>query len=352
MWNPKRILAIVLLIATAVVLVVFLYALSDKMNQVPNGFNRKLNTSLTVYQYSIQTDQDVYRIAGVTPYHLYLSTLLPGIVVDINLSARTIARDTLTGAHFPGYHVPFQMTIDSPAITIGIGNFKKIYSGNIPSKRIEDSVGTPRVFLRSCPMPGRIWALCSFDTGKTPHLIFEKFNAARSLVEERNPIFPNKEADMITADGLLQYDTSTRTLFYCLFYESHFLAMDSNTRLKADIHTVDTFHANTVKGGFTGSSRKNTGHYTNISPRRSISANFSVFDGLVYIQSRLKADNDSAAAFLNNTVIDVYDSRKQSYLYSCYLPHHSKELILDFKVVKGRLLVLYPSHLDMYSLKN
>jgi FtsP/CotA-like multicopper oxidase with cupredoxin domain len=136
MWNPKRILAIVLLIATAVVLVVFLYALSDKMNQVPNGFNRKLNTSLTVYQYSIQTDQDVYRIAGVTPYHLYLSTLLPGIVVDINLSARTIARDTLTGAHFPGYHVPFQMTIDSPAITIGIGNFKKIYSGNIPSKKI------------------------------------------------------------------------------------------------------------------------------------------------------------------------------------------------------------------------
>jgi hypothetical protein len=346
----KAVITMVLIITGAIILVISLYAVSSELNSIPNGFNRKLNSSFASYQYSVKTNEDVYHIVGNTPDHIYISSLLPGIFLDINLLAKKISRDTLTGFYSPGHHVPFQMTIDSPSIIIGVGNFKKIYWGNLNSKRIYDSISTPHVFIRSCPLPNKTFALCSFDTGRLPRLVFEKLDI--STAEKKNTLFPQRTTDVISGDGLLQYDADNQMLIYCLFYESHFMGMDTNMHLNFDMHTVDTFHTNHTKGGLTTSSQKSFARYTNISPRYTLNANFSVWDGLVYVQSRLKADNDSRADFSRNTVIDVYDSKKQAYLYSFYLPHPSKEQVLDFKVIKGRLLVLYPSHLEVFSLKN
>lgn len=352
MTYQKSIVTILLVITGALIIVVSLYAISERLNSTPNGFNRKLNPSFTTLLYTVETGSDVYHIVGTSSHHIYLSSLLHGIFLDINTEHKKVTRDTLAGFHFPWYHVAFQMTIDSPAITIAVGNFKKIYFGNVDSKRIVDSINTPYVFLRSCLLADKTFALCSFDTGKIPTLFFEKFKAANGPWERGSSIFSKNESDMIASDGLLQYDTANKKLIYCSFYESHFIAMDTNLHQQSEIHTIDTFHTNFTKGGLASSAQKSLVRYTNTSPRYTINANFNVFEGLVYIQSRLKADNDSKTDFEHNSVIDVYDTQKKIYLYSFYLPHGEKEQVLDFKVVKGRLLVLYPSHLKVFGIKN
>lgn len=339
-----------LLMAGAIILIVSLYAISKEPNRIPNGFNRTMKFSFASYQYSVQTAGDVYHIVGNTPDHIYVSSLLPGIFMDINLFTKKVSRDTLRGFYFPAHHVPFQMTIDSPSVIIGVGNFKKIYWGDLNSKRIYDSINTPLVFIRSCPLSNKTFAICAFDTGRSPRLVFEKLTLSTS--EKKNGLFPQKMTDVISGDGLLQYDAMSQTLIYCLFYESHFMGMDTNMHLKFDIHTVDTFHTNPTKGGLTTSSPKSLAHYTNITPRYAINANFSVWDGLVYVQSKLKADNESESSFLRNTIIDVYDINTKGYVYSFYITQPAEEKIIDFKVIKGLLLVLYPSHLELFSLQS
>lgn len=341
----------ILVIAVAAGGVFALYVLSDQPNHIPNGFTRKLNTSFISFLWAVPTDNDIYHIVGATQHHIYLSTLRYNIFLDINVTTKKAGRDTLINFNSPVSHVPFQMSIDSPAITIAVGNFRKIYRGDLSSHTIYDSLFTPHSFIRSCPVNHHTFIFSAFDTGKKPTLIFEKLNTTSSALQKGN-LFPKNNDDIIARDGLLQYDPSTRMLIYSLFYESHFIGMDTNMNLQFDTHTIDTFHINHTTGGFTNSSQKSLLRYTSVSPRYTLNANFSVFGGLVYIQSRLKADNDSESGFLHNTIIDVYDSNQKGYLYSFYIPRPVKEKIMDFKVTKGRLLVLYPTHLELFSLQN
>jgi hypothetical protein len=77
----------------------------------------------------------------------------------------------------------------------------------------------------------------------------------------------------------------------------------------------------------------------------------AVDNGIAYIESKLKSDNEKLSDFQSNSVIDAYDLAKKQYLFSFYIPKTAKERIFDFKVNNRKLYVLYGNRFVTYSLK-
>jgi hypothetical protein len=348
----KAILRIIALMLFAFLITGSLYLRSEKINGRANGFKRSRKPVISRKLYEIAAGPDNYRIAGATNNHIYISTLLHGILLDIDLDSRYCKRDTLKGFYFPRVHVPFQMRVDSPAISIAVGNFKNIYFGDIDRQQILDSARTAQTFLRSCKVADRQFAICTLDTGREPGHVFGLLDTRASRLKISRSIFEKKEDGLISKDGLLDYDADSRTLVYSLFYESRIIGLDSLLRPKFVLHTIDTFNRNATRGGGLISADGSKISYTSNSPRYTINANISVNQGLIFIQSALKADNDSKEDFINNTVIDVYSIREQIYLSSFYIPRVNQEKLFDFKVMGGRLIVLYPTRVVVYEIEN
>ena len=83
-------------------------------------------------------------------------------------------------------------------------------------------------------------------------------------------------------------------------------------------------------------------------PSRIVNWESDVSDGKLYINSWMKADNESIHQFNNNSVIDVYDVITGAYKKSFYVPFFRGEKMESFKVCKNELVAIYKSYIAAY----
>jgi len=74
----------------------------------------------------------------------------------------------------------------------------------------------------------------------------------------------------------------------------------------------------------------------------------SVSNGLLYVISKLKADNEDGQAFEYNSVIDKYSITDGSYRGSFYLLSVNKNKLKSFKVFNNTCVILYEGQVIKY----
>jgi hypothetical protein len=335
--------------AVATLINVFLYKTSFTINNDKNGFTRLFASAPLKELYSGDVDRDIYKIAGITQSRIFLATLHPGDYIVIDPLSRDRIRSSFGGVHFPYYHTQYQIFIDSPIVTIGTGNFRKIYFGNLLTKKISDSIAIPYTFFRTCIISPHSMGLRVLDTLSTHKLLFIKIKTDPIEQLITKDLSRNKEESGFAGDGLLKYDPTTRQLVYCHFYQSQILLLDTNFNLSYRLHTIDTFNRSFTTGDQIKKGK--TTKYTTTSPRYVISSNMAVADGIAYIESKIKSDNEVLSDFRQNSVIDLYNLKSKQYLSSFYIPKRKKEQVIDFAVAYGKLYVLYNDRIVLYSLR-
>ena len=128
---------------------------------------------------------------------------------------------------------------------------------------------------------------------------------------------------------------------------NNIICFDTSLSLIYKTHTIDTTNTYQIETGSIGTPTEKV--YTNIMPSRIVNWESDVSEGKLYINSWMKADNESLPQFNNHSVIDVYDIITGAYQKSFYIPFFKGEKMESFKVYKNEVIVVYKNYIAVYS---
>jgi len=334
-----------MLLATLMIIALIFFAGGFTANK--NGFNRKIeNMSLQPLGW-IKKPPDITGIGCVTNNHIYFQTITAG---KLAITDHRLHNIQFLSIHYPSDEKTaslFYTIIDSPNIYLLAGNKGTIAHANLHNRIFCNYPFKLPVFTRAAFIPPSTFIIRGNDTSSTkPDQVFMKINIASSLLQQEKNLSEKKGDAGITTDGLLHYDLSTHLLTYTFFYNNHILCFDTNLRLIHKTHTIDTTNAYQIQTGSTGTETEKV--FTNTMPSRIVNWESDVSDGKLYINSWMKADNESIHQFNNNSVIDVYDVITGAYKKSFYVPFFRGEKMESFKVCKNELVAIYKSYIAAY----
>lgn len=145
--------------------------------------------------------------------------------------------------------------------------------------------------------------------------------------------------------GILYYDSITKQACYTYFYQNGFICMDSNLNITLKARTIDTTTHRNLKVARIGRS------ITMKQPAQAINYNGCVADGKLFLQSKLKADNEYELDFNENIMVDIYSLKNGDYKGSFYIPAYEGKKAHQFKVISHQLYALYDKTVVLYNLE-
>ena len=312
---------------------------------IKNGFNRKLNADKAILLHVIDRPKDVKAIVGWTGHHLYFKMSTPSSLWLTNYNLQEAREQTLRIPAHPGL-ASFTMMVDSPRVHIMAGNFPAVIIANLNNDSVRLHYLPGGVFTRAIALSEDSYIFRGYDSSqKNSGQLFIKRRLSVGEVIARDHIKRDEDDQVgIRSDGLLGYDKKTNLVSYVSFYRNQIYCMDTNLDLKYVGRTIDTVGSVAIK-----TARINQTE-TNKSPTRVINARSRVSGGKLYIESKLRADNETEEAAWGNAVIDVYAIETGAYEGSFYLPFYKREKIMDFRIIGSLAVVMYKNYLATYRL--
>lgn len=147
---------------------------------------------------------------------------------------------------------------------------------------------------------------------------------------------------LFCTDGMLRYDEETHQVVYTYFYRNEFICADTTLTLHYRGHTIDTTSRAHI------SVKSHDGKRTLSSPPHIVNRLATTYQGKLFVNSNLIADNEQPAQFSNADVIDIYNLSTGEYGFSFYLPRYSGGRITRFILFEDGLYALYPDALVTY----
>nr|WP_121272647.1 hypothetical protein [Pedobacter schmidteae] len=149
----------------------------------------------------------------------------------------------------------------------------------------------------------------------------------------------------LCSKGFLAY--TNNHLVYAYTFRNQFICLDSNLQEFYRGKTIDANeHINFKVVKLESDSSRNFSKsplYVN----KMIALN----ESYLFINSGIRAKNETAYAFKNSSAIDVYQINDGRYAFSFYIPMYKGERIRTFKVAGSRMAVLAGNYLLTYNLK-
>lgn len=164
---------------------------------------------------------------------------------------------------------------------------------------------------------------------------------------------PNLQNGLFTNDGILLYDKRNARIFYMYFYRGEFLSLDTNLNLIYKAKTIDTVKMVKIKTRMITSksfSKNPLRQLAPTTPPKFVNLSISVDNSYIFINSKLKSDNESNQSFESNQVIDVYMVKTGQYLHSFYVPHYRGLRFDQFQIHNQRLTTIYRPYIVSYAL--
>ncbi|SEL89067.1 hypothetical protein [Parapedobacter koreensis] len=323
-------------ILAGILIVVYLFYTTELPNQVPNGFTRSFFEDAVSLKEKLSLPESGRAIIQVDDHNIYLSLAhsLDLLKIDrTTMAITTISFPTLQRAqNNANLGPPFFVSMDSHTIAYFFKNLPGIITANdaylhVAAARASFSTGVR--FADSTFIVRQI---------SKPHngLLFAKYNKYGYFDLESDISLPSLDRG-ISTDGQLFFDESHEKLVYMHYYNNNILVFDRSLAKKAVAFTIDTI---TPKLALPPNK-----------PRLITNKTGCVHDGLLYICSNLKADNETYREYMHHIPIDVYDYINDSYLGSFYLPVTDGKLIRSLYVSGNTLIALYyTNELHIYSL--
>lgn len=343
-------LYIVTIIVLAILSVLTLGIYAGMFKRLPTGFNRTVQPNFIIKQRGRMVSPSLLSVAGLSNGHLYFRTKQNDSLyfTEPSLQNGQFTSVKLTSKQLLSRNVKHQA--QTGVLVTYLGDDKKIVQRTITDS-IPVEVNVSFAFTRGINLPGSSsYILRTFNPAQNlrdQHFIKINGNGEILHTVDATPVFNDGG---IATDGLLAYDSTSNLITYTFFYSNKVLCLDTNLNLVGTLSTVDTFSSFYSQGNkpdhptFTGS-------VTNDRPAMIINYNQAISHGRLYNISMIKADNESNDDFKHNTVIDVYDLKTKTYLYSFYLPNVNGNKVRSIYVYNNTLVALYKGDLLTYGLR-
>lgn len=319
------------LIFLAVLLIAGLYWNAERPYKVKNGFNRKLKEMLK-QSLVVRLPTDLAGLALEDNRNCYFYGAEAKKMYRMDL--KTLKLDTLD---VPLYSMgkqagQFNLQVNSGHLYIRYPNKRQIFSYVPAAKNVVSNALSCLPYQLLVIGKDKLIMIHS-DSSRQPTLLMQSVTGTKNLVELKP--WPNEKNGIIPVDGAFSYDPVTAVLVYHYYRKNGFITLDTNLSRINKGRTVDTVIKGIVK------IKAVNGNFTLAAPPQIVNGRACADNGKLYINGRLKADNEVTKDFRNHTVIDVYDLLKGIYLYSFYVPVFNGQKMNTFGISGDKLICLY-----------
>jgi len=337
----KPILILSALVVCSGLILLMLDKLMGSQAKSLHGFQRKFTSTYLTKIKDYTLEKPIYSIAGWSGTQLFLSTATPGEIVVLNTDNGTTKTEKINIAGIEKLNSAFHTTVNYPEIFIAGTNARKIVRGNLQT-------GVAEIFnVNSGPVLSAVItdhenAIIRYIDTNSLELYFKSLNFISGVEGKPVKVAPVVNKDIFAYDGVLNYDRILKQVSYVNFYCNGITRFDENFNTLSRSSTVDTMSSPKVTVAHLETA------VTNSAPPQVINKNSSLHDGMLYVQSALKADNEKPGMFEHNTVIDMYSN---NYRGSFYLPVQGSEITQFEMMDKGRTAVLTKHGIQLYALQ-
>lgn len=329
-------------------LVLLMLTLSTSMpNQQKNGFNRNWLPQTIQPLNKLDITIPLNKICGATDNNLYFSIRDPRWVFMLNNTLKK--QDTIPLPINPNRELleTNSFEVDSPWIYFFANNLPGYIFGELKGKGSGDLEvrKTKYLFTKAVILsPGRI-IIRSFDSTLKKQS-FQKIDTETGEIINQSLVIEEQQDGGFGTDGTMQYDSSNNMLVYLQYYQNRYFLLDTNLQLKYTRNTIDTIATNSVKvkqAFIQGKDR-----LVPANARIMVNKFCSADKGKLFVLSGIKSDNEKASAFKNNSVLDIYDTIRGTYIGSIYIPDVKGEKVRSILVRNSLLVALYKTHISTY----
>ncbi|QHS59600.1 hypothetical protein [Chitinophaga agri] len=345
----KHIYTLLSLLVAAFLIVVILVLTAPAPNKQPNGFKRDyLQPSALSTITKIPTGNNILDIIGADDSLFYFSiTGNPSMVIASTLKADagidTLRLPVPASISDSVSEYFFSQRCNDRFIVFGY-NIPSIYSMHLS----DTSRHTYAVFSRGgfsqgyALRDGKHFVLRKLHIEQKDQL-FIRVNLDNDSILTENSLSELHRDGGMSTDGSLTYDRSTGLFTYIYYYSNRFFTFDSTLQRVNNGHTIDTF----ATSRFTLATNKDESGqvYMNAGPDMMVNGFSCADNGILYVQAKLKADNDEDALFGAHTVIDLYEISSGKYIGSYYLNIPARTRINQLFVQRDKLIVHSADHI-------
>jgi len=147
-------------------------------------------------------------------------------------------------------------------------------------------------------------------------------------------------------DGILLHDGASKEFVYAHYYKNQLIVMDSALNLKRRNTTIDTVSRAAIA---VARLQKKGGRMLS-APPLTVNHTAAADNGFIFVHSGLAGRYESRDMWNEASVIDVYSSRTNRYIFSFYVYHINGKKLRSFIVKNNHLYGLIGNHLVDYKL--
>ncbi|ACU04017.1 hypothetical protein [Pedobacter heparinus] len=159
-------------------------------------------------------------------------------------------------------------------------------------------------------------------------------------------VLDGRANSMFATDGTLCATPDGSKIFYSYHYKNQFLCLDSNLKVLYTGKTIDTCSVAQVKVARVESDKS----LRMAAPPRRVNLKAAVNEEWLFVQSAIKAENETEESLKGLATVDVYKVGNGKYQFSLYIPDFKDQKLRDFRVYGKYFVGLYKECVYIYRL--
>jgi hypothetical protein len=348
MFLIKRLITIGILFCISVGVVICVFFYSKQLNHRSNSFTRLFPPHFLSDAKILPLKYNSFYLAGYTNHTIFLGNSTAAVFVlkaNYNLTDSghfLLEVPKTTKIIYPSIKV----IIDTPDIFMIEGITPRILHGVLKSDSMTDTKYLSLTFDQVTLISKSSMGIKTFDPSLRQNIL-AKTNLGLTTVK-RFPDLLTKNGDGIfSLDGIIASNRTNRRLIYVYFYKNQFIYLDTNFNPLLKGKTIDSITVPHIK-----LSRINSQNAITFSaPPLVVNKSCFLDTSLLYINSGMRARNETEEIFNDNSVIDIYNLKNGEYIYSFYVPDNYHKKVKEFFVCDHRLVALYDNALISFKIQ-
>lgn len=307
-----------------------------------NGFNRRLNTTVLKAGKQITFPLPVSKVIGSDDSKIYFQVNSPYEIYSTDVHGNSVTRLPLFIPPDKKLQSGYQMHLNGRHLYVVSRNMPGIIQYDLDSGRSYSHV-FGQYFSKDAFVGNDQFVLRTIDPNEEDPK-FIKINLKDNNFRAEDHFSEKNGKGNFPTDGILYYDATTHLACYTYFYQNGFICLDSNLNIKLKARTIDTITNRNIQIAHVGRS------VTMKQPPQFVNYVGAVAEGKLYLQSRLKADNEFPLDFAENTIVDAYNLSNGNYIISFYIPFLKGKKTSQYQVIDKKLYAIYGKNVVVYDL--
>lgn len=348
--NKRIIIRLALIMVGAIALLGTLMAITTMPNEKNNGFVRSWVSEDALEPIdTINLTEDLSGIAGISEHSIFLAGSSPTGILIVN--KKTHKKDTLQISLElpPNKLVPFYLKIDTPNLFLHLNNMYVVIDGKFPNAPFRTTEITTGVFLSSIQLNDSI-ALIKTPDPTLQYQYLNMFNLKSKKIT-KTAILKDKNGFSLglSNDGMLLFDQINQLIVYIEYYRNKIYSIDTNLNLKFESSTIDTV-ASLKLDLASQKNNDSTNKLTQSEARIIVNNSSSIYNGMLYVISELRADNQDIRQFNTHLNFDVYNLSRGEYSHSFQIEKQHEKKASSFTILNDSLYVMFNKEIRIFNL--